>query len=76
MLIRFEVENFRSILAPAELSMVAVDERPEVRGYPKIGGFPRAGRSHLRAQCLGEIQRARSAGLASNGSSELPAQVG
>ncbi|MEV0111593.1 AAA family ATPase [Nocardia sp. NPDC050799] len=37
MLIRFEVENFRSILAPAELSMVAVDDRPEVRGFPKFG---------------------------------------
>ncbi|NKY35648.1 AAA family ATPase [Nocardia speluncae] len=37
MLIRFEVENFRSILAPAELSMVAVDDRPEVREFPKFG---------------------------------------
>ncbi len=37
MLIRFEVENFRSILEPAELSMVAVDDRPEVRVYPKFG---------------------------------------
>ncbi|MEV4234068.1 AAA family ATPase [Nocardia sp. NPDC049737] len=37
MLIRFEVENFRSILEPAELSMVAVDDRPEVRSYPKFG---------------------------------------
>lgn len=26
MLIRFEVENFRSVLDPVELSMVAVDE--------------------------------------------------
>jgi predicted ATPase len=38
MLIRFEVENFRSILEPAELTMVAVDdERPEVRAFPKFG---------------------------------------
>ncbi|MFC8047859.1 ATP/GTP-binding protein [Nocardia sp. NPDC057353] len=36
-LIRFEVENFRSILGPVELSMVAVDERPEVRAFPKLG---------------------------------------
>lgn len=36
MLIRFEVENFRSILEPAELSMVAVDHRPEIRVYPKF----------------------------------------
>ncbi|MBH0776820.1 AAA family ATPase [Nocardia bovistercoris] len=37
MLIRFEVENFRSIVEPAELSMVAVDDRPEVRIHPKFG---------------------------------------
>jgi len=37
MLIRFEVENFRSILEPAELSMVAIDDRPEVRAHPKFG---------------------------------------
>ncbi|MBF6211162.1 AAA family ATPase [Nocardia puris] len=37
MLIRFEVENFRSILEPAELSMVAIDDRPEVRVHPKFG---------------------------------------
>src|SRR5690606_21602494 len=37
LLIRFEVENFRSILEPAELSMVAVDDRPEVRAFPKFG---------------------------------------
>lgn len=37
MLIRFEVENFRSILEPAELSMVAVDDRPEVRAHPRLG---------------------------------------
>lgn len=36
MLVRFEVENFRSILEPAELSMVAVDDRPEVRAFPKF----------------------------------------
>lgn len=37
MLIRFEVENFRSILDPVELSMVAIDERPTVRKRPHIG---------------------------------------
>lgn len=37
MLIRFEVENHRSLLEPADLSMVAVDERPEVRPHPRIG---------------------------------------
>ncbi|MQY26790.1 AAA family ATPase [Nocardia aurantia] len=37
MLIRFEVENFRSILEPAELSMVAVDDRPEVRAFESFG---------------------------------------
>ncbi len=37
MLIRFEVENFRSILEPAELSMVAVDDRPEARTHAKLG---------------------------------------
>ena len=38
MLVRFEVENFRSILEPAELSMVAVDgDRPEVRAAPTLG---------------------------------------
>lgn len=37
MLIRFEVENFRSILEPVELSMVAVDERPEARPQPHLG---------------------------------------
>ncbi len=37
MLIRFEVENFRSVLGPAELSMVAVDDRPEVRSFPGFG---------------------------------------
>lgn len=37
-LIRFEVENFRSILGPVELSMVAVDEeRAEARAQPQIG---------------------------------------
>jgi hypothetical protein len=34
MLLRFEVENHRSILDPAELSMIAVDEeRPATRGF-------------------------------------------
>ncbi|MBC7303877.1 MAG: AAA family ATPase [Nocardia sp.] len=37
MLIRFEVENFRSIHEPAELSMVAVDDRAEARAFPKFG---------------------------------------
>ena len=38
MLIRFEVENFRSICAPVELSMVAVDgDRAEARNVPSIG---------------------------------------
>lgn len=38
MLIRFEVANFRSILDPVELSMVAVDrDRPEARSVPNLG---------------------------------------
>ncbi|MBW4719462.1 AAA family ATPase [Saccharothrix obliqua] len=38
MLIRFEVANFRSILDPVELSLVAVDrDRPEARPAPNIG---------------------------------------
>lgn len=37
MLIRFEVENFRSIWEPVELSLVAVDDRPEVRLLPSLG---------------------------------------
>jgi len=38
MLIRFEVSNFRSILAPVELSMVAIDrDRPEARAMPSLG---------------------------------------
>ncbi|GAA1700032.1 ATP-binding protein [Kribbella yunnanensis] len=38
MLIRFEVENFRSVLEPVELSMVAVDtDRPETREIPNLG---------------------------------------
>lgn len=38
MLIRFEVENFRSIVGPAELTMVAIDEdRPQVRVQKQIG---------------------------------------
>jgi predicted ATPase len=38
MLIRFEVANFRSILEPVELSMVAVDrERPAARPVPNLG---------------------------------------
>lgn len=37
MLIRFEVENFRSILEPVELSMVAIDERASTRSQPRIG---------------------------------------
>ncbi|MEJ2858746.1 MULTISPECIES: AAA family ATPase [unclassified Saccharothrix] len=38
MLIRFEVANFRSILEPVELSMVAVDQdREEARPAPNIG---------------------------------------
>lgn len=38
MLIRFEVANFRSILEPAELSMVAVDvDRPEARPVASLG---------------------------------------
>lgn len=38
MLIRFEVSNFRSILHPAELSMVAVDrDRAEARPAPNLG---------------------------------------
>jgi predicted ATPase len=37
-LIRFEVSNFRSILDPVELSMVAVDrDRPEARWVENIG---------------------------------------
>ncbi|WP_433266885.1 AAA family ATPase [Actinosynnema sp. CS-041913] len=37
MLIRFEVANFRSILDPVELSMVAVDrDRPEARPVPNL----------------------------------------
>ncbi|MFC6012892.1 AAA family ATPase [Nocardia lasii] len=36
MLIRFEVENFRSIHEPAELSMVAIDDRVEARSFPKF----------------------------------------
>jgi predicted ATPase len=37
-LIRFEVSNFRSILAPVELSMVAVDaDRPEARAFSTLG---------------------------------------
>ena len=38
MLIRFEASNMRSIAAPVELSMVAVDrDRPEARDQPMIG---------------------------------------
>ncbi|MBW3086837.1 hypothetical protein KEM60_03066 [Austwickia sp. TVS 96-490-7B] len=37
MLIRFEVENFRSIREPVELSMVAVDDRGTVREKPTMG---------------------------------------
>lgn len=38
MLIRFEVANFRSVLDPVELSMVAVDrDRPEARAAPNLG---------------------------------------
>jgi len=38
MLIRFEFENFRSILEPVELSMVAVDtDRREAREIPNLG---------------------------------------
>ena len=38
MLIRFEVSNFRSILDPVELSMVAVDrDRPQARWIENIG---------------------------------------
>jgi predicted ATPase len=37
-LIRFEVANFRSMLEPVELSMVAVDQdRPEAREVPSLG---------------------------------------
>jgi hypothetical protein len=37
MLIRFEVENFRSIVGPAELTMVAIDEdRPQARNRDRI----------------------------------------
>ncbi|QUQ63082.1 AAA family ATPase [Kutzneria sp. CA-103260] len=38
MLVRFEVTNFRSIAAPVELSMVAVDrDRPAARDQPMLG---------------------------------------
>ena len=38
MLIRFEVANFRSVLEPVELSMVAVDrDRTEARDVPVLG---------------------------------------
>ncbi|GGP03851.1 hypothetical protein LDL08_29145 [Nonomuraea glycinis] len=38
MLIRFEVANFRSILTPVELSMVAVDrDRQEARPVANLG---------------------------------------
>lgn len=38
MLIRFEVSNFRSVLEPAELSMVAIDrDRPAARPAPLLG---------------------------------------
>src|ERR1035437_6564736 len=34
MLLRFEASNYRSMLEPVELSMIAVDEdRPSVRGF-------------------------------------------
>lgn len=38
MLLRFEVANHRSILQPAELSMIAVDDdRPATRGFTLLG---------------------------------------
>jgi predicted ATPase len=38
MLLKFEVANHRSILQPAELSMIAVDdERPAARGFTLLG---------------------------------------
>ncbi|WP_305785895.1 AAA family ATPase [Symbioplanes lichenis] len=38
MLVRFEVSNFRSIAAPVELSMVAVDrDREQARDLPQLG---------------------------------------
>ncbi|AQZ66486.1 unnamed protein product [[Actinomadura] parvosata subsp. kistnae] len=38
MLIRFEVANYRSMLDPVELSMVAIDrDRPEARLVPNLG---------------------------------------
>jgi hypothetical protein len=37
-LIRFEVSNYRSIAAPAEISMIAIDrDRPEARDQPMLG---------------------------------------
>src|SRR6516165_3935199 len=37
MLLRFEVSNYRSIMEPVELSMIAVDEdRPTVRTFDRL----------------------------------------
>src|ERR1022692_1846574 len=39
MLLRFEASNYRSILEPVELSMIAVDEdRPSARGFDLLSG--------------------------------------
>ncbi|QSB05013.1 AAA family ATPase [Natronoglycomyces albus] len=68
MLIRFEVSNFRSILDPVELSMVAIDEdRPAARAQEPLGhsllttagiyGPNASGKSNL-LRALGWLQEA------------------
>ena len=45
MLLRFEASNYRSILEPIELSMIAVDEeRPSVHTFSLL---PEIGRAHV-----------------------------
>ena len=59
MLLRFEAANYRSILEPVELSMIAVDEDRLVFNHR---GDPR--RDHSRVRAVGVLTRAKNVEVA------------
>ena len=62
MLIRFEVANFRSILDPVELSMVAIDQdRPAAPARAESQRERAHGRGDLWPERLRQVQRSRGA---------------
>ena len=67
MLLRFEATNYRSILEPVELSMIAVDkDRPSTRGH----------RRDLRPERVGEVERRGGPRVAVDGGGAVAPDMG